>query len=171
VIDDDTLRGAQVVMEALGISQKLDRLEQFEQAQNQRDTQNAAGAFITSQVPEMKDPAFQNEVAAEVERNFDLAGVPKDQRAPFLSPFLFVLAGNAVKARRSQNAAVPTETPAPASTITQALSSRAGGETQTGSVAGSLADSSEQPVDWMDMSEEDYTKKQAAILKKKNGSW
>jgi hypothetical protein len=158
-------------MEALGISQKLDRLEQFEQAQNQRETQNAAGAFITSQVPEMKDPAFQNEVAAEVERNFDLAGVPKDQRAPFLNPFLFVLAGNAVKARRSQNAVVPTETVAPAPTITQALSSRAGGETQTGSVAGSVADSSEQPVDWMTMSEEDYAKKQAAILKKQNGSW
>jgi hypothetical protein len=166
-IDEDTLRGAQVVMDILGITPKLERLEQFEQAQIQKETGNAAGEFITSQVPEMKDPAFQQEVVAEVERQFDLAGVPKDARAQFLNPFLFVQAGNAVKSRRSQSA--PQGAPTPA--ITQALAARAGGETQSDPVAASVSDTSQQPVDWMDMSEEDFAKRQAAILRKQNGSW
>jgi len=167
-IDEDTLRGAQVVMDILGITPKLERLEAFEQAQTQRETGNAAANFITSQVPEMKDTAFQNEVAAEVERQFDAAGVPKEARAQFLNPFLFVQAGNAVKARRSQSAA-PVAAPTPA--INQALASRAGGETQSEPVAASVADTSQQPVDWMNMSEEDFAKRQAAILRKQNGSW
>jgi hypothetical protein len=167
-IDEDTLRGAQVVMDILGITPKLERLEKFEQAQTERETGNAAGQFITSQVPEMKDPVFQQEVVAEVERQFDLAGVPKEARAQFLNPFLFVQAGNAVKSRRSQSAA-PSAPSTPA--INQALASRAGGETHSEPVAASVSDTSQQPVDWMDMSEEDFAKRQAAILRKQNGSW
>lgn len=170
VIDEDTLRGAQLVMDILGVTPALEELNQFRQAAVQKESGNAAGEFITSQVPEMKDPAFQQEVAAEVERQFDAAGVPKEARAQFLNPFLFVQAGNAVKSRRGQNAA-PAAPTQPTPSVTQALATRAGGETQTDPVAASVSETSQQPVDWMSMSEEDYAKAQAAILRKQNGSW
>ena len=167
-IDDDTLRGAQVVMDILGISSKLDRLEQFEQGVQQRESTNSARDMIISQVPEMKEQAFQDEVAAEMSRTMDAMGVPNEIRGQFLNPVFVVQAGNAVKARRSQSAA-PSAAPTPA--MTQALASRAGGETQSEPVAASVSDTSQQPVDWMDMSEEDFAKRQAAILRKRNGSW
>ena len=167
-IDDDTLRGAQVVMDILGISSKLDRLEQFEQGVQQRESTNSARDMIISQVPEMKEQAFQDEVAAEMSRTMDAMGVPNEMRGQFLNPVFVVQAGNAVKARRSQSAA-PSAAPTPA--MTQALASRAGGETQSEPVAASVSDTSQQPVDWMDMSEEDFAKRQAAILRKRNGSW
>jgi hypothetical protein len=167
-IDEDTLRGAQVVMDILGITPKLERLEQFEQATQQRENTNSARDMIISQVPEMKEQAFQDEVAAEMTRTMDAMGVPNEMRGQFLNPVFVVQAGNAVKARRSQSA-VPAA--APTLALTQALASRAGGETQSEPVAASVSDSSQQPVDWLDMSEEDFAKKQAAILRKHNGSW
>lgn len=167
-IDEDTLRGAQVVMDILGITPKLERLEAFEQNAQQRESSNGARNFIISQVPEMAEEAFQNEVASEVERTFDAAGIPKEQRGQFLNPLLFVQAGNAVKARRSQSAASPA---APPAASTQSLAARSGGETRSGDTATSVADASEQPTDWLDMSEEDFAKRQAAILKKQGGGW
>ena len=167
-IDEDTLRGAMVVMDILGITPKLERLEQFEQAVQQKESSNSARDLIIGQVPEMKDKAFQDEVAAEMTHTMDAMGVPNEMRGQFLNPLFVVQAGNAVKARRSQSAAPPA---APTPALNQALASRAGGETQSEPVAASVSDSSQQPVDWMNMSEEDYAKRQAAILRKQNGSW
>jgi hypothetical protein len=155
-------------MDLLGITPKLERLEQFEQAVQQRENTNSARDMILSQVPEMKDKAFQDEVGAEMTRTMDALGVPNEMRAGLLNPVFVVQAGNAVKARRSQNAA-PSAAPTPVAT--DALAARAGGETHTEPVAASVSDSSQQPVDWLSMSEEDYAKAQAAILRKRNGSW
>jgi len=171
VLDEDTLRGAQVVMDALGITADLEELKTFRQAATQKDNATSARDMILGQVPEMRDQAFQDEVAAEMTRTLDALGVPNEMRGQFLNPVLVVQAGNAVKARRSQNATAPQGGAAPVPSITQALASRAGGETQSEPVAASVTDTSEQPVDWMSMSEEDYAKRQAAILRKQNGSW
>ena len=168
ILDEETLKGAQVVMEALGITADLEELKQFRQVAAQKENSNSARDLIIGQVPEMKEQAFQDEVAAEMTRTMDAMGVPNELRGQFLNPIFVVQAGNAVKARRSQSAA-PAAVPTP--DITQALASRAGGETQTSAVAGSVSDSSQQPVDYMEMSDEDFAKAQAKILRKQNGSW
>jgi len=168
ILDEETLKGAQVVMEALGITADLEELKQFRQVAAQKENSNSARDLIIGQVPEMKEQAFQDEVAAEMTRTMDAMGVPNELRGQFLNPIFVVQAGNAVKARRSQSAA-PAAAPTP--DLTQALASRAGGETQTSPVAGSVSDPSQQSVDYMAMSEEDFAKAQAAILRKQNGSW